>query len=181
MKKEKIVWWLLLILFAITVVAAAFGIAALVAIAASNPETAAFLIGLIGFWLFANRLIFGYAGVANTASMFLKGEEISKEKLIAKVKEPVEKIKEMSIASLLVLWYNSLEPFKYAYYLAFFLVLTFSIILGMNIIVAAPVALVVKALTYGAAIPTLIVWGLELLSGYYIAEVIKKVAEEING
>ncbi|WP_297447065.1 hypothetical protein [Desulfurobacterium sp.] len=180
MKKEKLVWWLFMIIFGIAIVAAAFGVAALISVAMSSPETAAFLVGLIGFWLFANRLIFGYGGVANAASTFLKGEKIDRETLMAKIKEPAEKIKEMSIASLLILWYNSLEPFKYAYYLGFFLVLTFAVILGMNIIVAGPVALVVKALTYGAAIPTLIVWGLELLSGYYIAEVIKKVAEDIS-
>lgn len=169
-----------MILFGIAVAAAAFGFAALIMIAASNPETAAFTIGLIGFWLFANRLIFGYGSVANMASQFLKGEEISKENLINKVKEPVEKIKELSIASLLTIWYNSLEPFKYTYYMGFFLLLTLTLIFEMNIIVAAPIALVVKALTFGAAIPTLLVWGLELLAGYYIAQIVKKVAEEMK-
>jgi hypothetical protein len=70
---ERVFWWSFFVLFLGTLIVGALFLPAAVS---SSPEIAAFLLGLLGFWLFANRLIFGYAQIANAASSLKKGEEI---------------------------------------------------------------------------------------------------------
>jgi len=179
---ERIVWWIALILFGIIV---ALGLFFLAAAVASNPETAAFVLGLLGFWLFANRLIFGFAQIANLSSSFLQGEEVSKEEVAKKVVKREEEVelkglKELSVAALLATWRSALEPFKYAYYLGFFLVFLLAVLFELNIISSLLFGPVVEAITLGAAIPTVLVWGLELLADYYLAKALEKGIKELQ-
>ncbi|NPA49553.1 MAG: hypothetical protein GXO20_06180 [Thermodesulfobacteria bacterium] len=170
MRFEKILWWLFIILFVIGSVLIFFHLLALGALAALYPEVAAFLIGFLGFWLFANRLIFGYGGLANSAAAYAKGHEPSKEELLARSRQTVSKLEDWTITSLLALWQAGLEPFKYAYYLAFFLVFLGAMLFELNFFEGPLAAWAAKGLMLGAAIPTLLVFALDLLANAYLKE-----------
>ncbi|WP_456456199.1 hypothetical protein [Thermovibrio sp.] len=179
---ERILWWITLALFILVVVLGTFFLAALVA---TNPEATAFLLGFLGFWLFANRLIFAFSQIANAASSVASGELVEKEEIAKKLVKREEEVKlrnltELSVAALLSMWRGALEPFKYAYYLAFFLLLLFSVLFELNVISSLVFGPIVEALTLGAAVPTVLVWGLELLADYYLAKAVLKASEEIS-
>jgi len=178
MNKERILWWFVFVVLAGMLILSFLGFFSLATIIAVNPEAAAFFIGFAGFWLFANRLIFGYGLLANTAKAFLDGRELNKEKIAQKANQPIEKLEEMGIVSLLVMWKNHLEPFKYAYYLGFFLVFTISLLFELNIIASITFAPIAKGLMFGSTIPTVIVWGLELTANCYLTESLNKNAED---
>ena len=78
------------------------------------------------------------------------------------------------------MWLSSLEPFKYAYYFGFFLVFLIAALFELNIISSIVIGPIAEAVMLGAAIPTLIVWGLELLAGYYVGQVLVKAVKEIE-
>jgi len=63
MSKERLVWWAVFLTAAFLIALLTFGVVAMTAVLAASPELAAFLLGLAGFWLFANRLIFGYGSL----------------------------------------------------------------------------------------------------------------------
>ncbi len=177
---QRILWWISLILFVGLVVVGTFFLTATIA---SYPEAAAFVVGFLGFWLFANRLIFNYGEIANSAKSLIEGEKLDKENLLNRVAKnsnaaKLQKLEELSTAALLSMWYSALEPFKYVYYLGYFLVLLMAILFDLNIISSLVFAPISEALALGASIPTLIVWGLQLLSGYYLSEAIVKAVKE---
>jgi len=177
---ERVVWWATLILFIILI---SLGLFILTATAASNPEAAAFILGFLGFWLFANRLIFGLGQIANLTSSFIEGKEIKKKEVAKKVaknsgKANPKEFDELGIVTLLTMWRSSLEPFKYTYYLGFFLLFLFAVMFKLNIISSIVFGPIVEALTLGASIPTVLVLGAELLSDYYLSKALKKAAKE---
>jgi hypothetical protein len=178
MSKERFLWWFVFVILAGVLILSFLGLFSLATIIAVNPEAAAFSIGFAGFWLFANRLIFGYGILANSAKAFLDGKELDKEKIAQKINQPIEKLEDIGIVSLLVMWKNSLEPFKYAYYLGFFLVFTIALLFEFNIISSITVAPIAKGLMFGSAIPTVIVWGLELTADCYLTKSLNKSAED---
>ncbi len=173
MRAEKILWWILVALFVIGSVLIFFHLLALGLVAIAYPEFASFLIGLFGFWIFANRLIFGYGGLANSAAAFLKGKQPLKKDILAKAKQPIEKLEELSIASLFALWQGVLEPFKYAYYFAFFLVFVCAMLFELDLLGGGIAAIAAKGLMLGAAVPTLLVFGLDLMAAHYVASALK--------
>jgi len=179
---ERVFWWIAFALFTAIVLLGFFVMATLVA---SAPETAAFALGFLGFWLFANRLLFGFGQIANIASALLQGEEVNPKEVAQKVaKNPLEAklrgLEELSVATLLAMWRGALEPFKYAYYLGFFLVFLITILFELNILSSIVFGPIVEAITLGAAIPTVLVWGLELLSNYYLSRALEKAVEELQ-
>lgn len=177
---QRFLWW---IAFGIFIAVIVLGIFLFSLVIAAHPEAAAFVIGFLGSWLFANRLIFGYGGIANSAKAFLDGEVPDKSEIaqkVAKSQEAVQlqKLEDLSVAALLSMWLSSLEPFKYAYYIGFFLVFLISILFKLNILSSLVVGPVAEAVTLGAAIPTLLVWGLELLASYYVGQALAKAVKE---
>ncbi len=177
---QKTLWWISFLLFVGIVVIGAFLLSASIA---AYPEAAAFVIGFLGFWLFANKLIFNYGGIANSAKLVLEGEELDRESLLNHVAKnsdaaKLQKLEELSTVALLSMWYSALEPFKYAYYLGYFLVLLMAILFELNIVSSLVFAPISEALALGASIPTLIVWGLQLLSEHYLTEAIVKAIKE---
>jgi len=179
---ERVIWWIALALFTAIVLLGFFILAAVVA---AKPETAAFALGFLGFWLFANRLLFGFGQIANIASALIEGEEVDPKEVAKKVaKHPLEAklrgLEELGVATLLAMWRGALEPFKYAYYLGFFLVFLFTILFELNIISSIVFGPIVKAITLGAAIPTVLVWGLEMLADRYLAMALEKAVQELE-
>ena len=179
---QRVLWW---IVFGIFVTVIVLGIFLFSLVIAAHPEAAAFVIGFLGFWLFANRLIFGYGGIANAAKAFLDGEIPDKSEIAQKIaKSPeaaqLQKLEDLGVAALLSMWLSSLEPFKYAYYLGFFLVFLIAALFEMNIISSLVIGPVAEAVMLGAAIPTLLVWGLELLADYYVGQALVKAVKEVE-
>ncbi len=173
MRAEKILWWILGLLFLAGSILIFFHLLALGVIIAAYPEFAAFFVGLLGFWLFANRLIFGYGSLANTAAAFLKGKDFTKEDILSKFKQPVSKVEDFTVGSLLALWQSSLEPFKYAYYLAFFLVFICAMLFEMDLLGGWLPGVAAKGMMLGAAVPSLLVFGLDLLADHYVTSSLK--------
>ncbi len=174
MRGERTLWWIFFIIFIAFLVLGALFFAATII---ENPVAASFFLGLTGFWLFANRLIFGFAGITNTAHTIAKGEEVDRDKLAEQSREPVERVKDLSLVSLLILWRNFLEPYRYAYYLAFFLTFVISMLFQLNII-QSYVGVVAKGFMFGASVPTLIVLGLDIFSRAYMVELVKLAVEK---
>lgn len=179
---QRVLWW---IVFGIFIAVIVLGIFLFSLVIAAHPEAAAFVIGFLGFWLFANRLIFGYGGIANAAKAFLDGEIPDKSEIAQKIaKSPeaaqLQKLEDLSVAALLSMWLSSLEPFKYAYYLGFFLVFLIAALFELNIISSIVIGPIAEAVMLGAAIPTLLVWGLELLAGYYVGQALIKAVKEVE-
>ncbi len=168
MKKEKILWWIVAIISGIALGLALWGIFAFSILVANNPESSAFVIGCFGFFLFANRLIFGFTGITNTAIKVIENREIDKNKLAEKCHHHLQNLNEFSNISLLYMWKGALEPFKYTYFFAFFLIFAFDILFELQILTMTTIAPVIKGFMFGAAIPTLIVWGLELMANFYL-------------
>jgi hypothetical protein len=175
MKKEKLLWWLIFIPFAGIIFLLILGLISLTTLTFLEPSIGAFLIGVFGFWLFANRLIFGYGEMANLASEYLAGkiseqEAIKKGNFPEKTKKPEEEISRLSFLSLITLWQASLEPYRYAFYLGFFVLLILDLVLEGEIINAD----MLHALFLGALIPVLLVWSMEHLAGYYVEKLAKE-------
>ncbi len=170
MRGEKFLWWIFFILFVAFLI---LGTLVFSAVIIENPVAAAFFLGLTGFWLFANRLIFGFAGITDTANTLLKGGEVDREKIASYSREPHERVKDLSLISLLILWRNYLEPYRYAYYIAFFLTFIISMLFQLNII-QSYAGTIAKGIMFGASVPTLIVWALDLFSKAYLAEAMGK-------
>ena len=174
MKLEKAIWWILISLFVVGSILFFFHLWLLSAWAIAHPEYAAFIIGLLGFWLFANRLIFGYLGLTTFASSFLKGQELDKKELLLRARQKITKLEEWAVVSLLALWQEVLEPYKYAYYLAFFLVFVCTMLFELGFWGGEIASWVAKGLMFGAAIPTLLVFGLDLLTSHYVSEALSR-------
>ncbi len=179
---QRVLWWIAFAIFIFIILAGIFIFSITIA---SHPAAVAFTLGFLGFWLFANRLVFGFGGIADAAKAFIDGEipdksEIAKK--IAKSKEAaqLQKLEDLSVAALLSMWLSSLEPFKYTYYFSFFLLLLISILFELNLLSSLIVGPIVEAVTLGAAIPTLIVWGLELLASYYVGQALVKAVKEVE-
>ncbi|NPA15174.1 MAG: hypothetical protein GXO44_01340 [Deferribacteres bacterium] len=177
---QRFIWWVVFLLFTAFVLLSIFVLTTTVA---ANPEAVAFVISLMGFWLFANRLIFGFGGIANAASAFVRGEVVDKDRIVGKIAADshmgrLQKLYELEVVALLGMWRSGLEAFKYTYYFAFFIVLLIATLFELNVISSLVFGPVVKAFMFGAAVPTLIVWGLELLSNYYLAKALEKVVED---
>jgi len=173
--KEKILWWSVFLSLACLVAFTVLGVVSLAENVFWSPETFAFVVGLFGFWLFANRLIFGYSGIIEVAKAIIdkREEEVEKEKIGQKAGVSSENVNEYSLQALLFMWKSYLEPFKFSFFLAFFLILALNLLFELNIITFVSVAPVVKAFFLGSAIPALFVWSLELMATYYVFEVMK--------
>jgi hypothetical protein len=179
---ERVIWW---IAFAVFTAIILLGFFVLATVVSANPETAAFVLGLLGFWLFANRLLFGFGQIANLASAIAEGEEVDSKEVAKKVAKRPEEAKlrgleELNAVTLLSMWRGALEPFKYAYYLGFFLVFLLAVLFELNIVSSAVIGPIVIALTLGAAIPTVLVWGLEMLADRYLVKALEKAIEDLE-
>ena len=176
MSKERIVWWIFFAAFVLFIILMVTGLFALTPFIAANPEIGAFLIGFVIFWLFANRLIFGYGAIADVANVLCKEEEakIDKQEIAKKTGKPLEELERLSEVSIIMLWKGYLEPFRYALYLGFALVFSFALLFGLNIITSLTVAPIAEGFMLGAAIPVLIAWIMELIADYYVAALIKR-------
>ncbi len=164
---ERLIWWLSLVLFFLFFLILGLG---LVAFLVAFPEGAAFILGFLGFYLLANRLIFAYGGMLAVLGQILRKEEIDKRALAGKINQPIEKLEELTESALVALWMAAVDPFRYAYYGIFMLMLLFTILFKLNIFGNALFGAVVEGAFWGSALVTFFVFSLELFVGAYLEE-----------
>ncbi len=143
-------------------------------VSALSPEVALIILSSLGFGLFAFRLLMAYGTVLLTAEKFFKGEAIDKRNLAAKGGKPEAKSESLSVLLGLIL--ASVEPYRYAYYLAFafllMLTLAFAVAPALKELTSS-----VEALFWGAALTTYFVWSFETLASSALSEVARRENE----
>ena len=161
MKAERVVWWVILALLAGGVALALAGVTGWLLLP-SYPEEGAFLIGLVGFWLMANRLLFGYGALLTTIDKALKGEALDRGFLESRTREPLERLKELAEVSLILMWLRELEHSRYTYYGLFFLLAMLTLLTKLNLLGEMVLGNYLEGTFWGASVITFLVWALEI-------------------
>ncbi|NPA80554.1 MAG: hypothetical protein GXO29_05865 [Thermotogae bacterium] len=138
----------------------------------SSPLVATFLLSFIGFYLFANRLVFGYWGIISAAGYYSRSSKIDRERVARATNYPLQLLQNLTAAAVLSFWLSYLEPFKYALYLVFFLLFLFNALIKVNIITNVAFGPFVDAAFWGAFIPTFVVLILELLARWRLSKLL---------
>ncbi len=138
--------------------------------ALSSPLVATFLLSFIGFYLFANRLVFGYWGVISAASLYEREKDVDRGKVAKATNYPLQSLESLTAVSVLLLWIASLEPFKYALYLVFFVLFLFTALVKINLITNFALGPFLSAAFWGAFVPTFIVLVLETWAKWKVSK-----------
>ncbi len=141
--------------------------------ALSSPLVATFLLSFIGFYLFANRLVFGYWGIISAASLYESSKDVDREKVAKATNYPIQTLQNLTALSVLTLWLASLEPFKYALYLVFFVFFLIAMLVKLNFITNFALGPFVTVAFYGAFIPVFMVFVLELIARWKLSKLAK--------
>ncbi|WP_457637734.1 hypothetical protein [Oceanithermus sp.] len=149
-----VIWWILLIL-------AAWGLA--VGITFATPQELAMLIGFAGFMLLAGKLLFGYGGLLTFLEAATRGEEPDRSLAEAAVRLPDPE--KLSLAALAGFWLAALDPYRYAFYAVYLLLLL--ITLATKLVLPLPDmwawvtgSSLIEGVFWGASIVALLVWAL---------------------
>jgi len=141
--------------------------------ASATPEELAFALGLFGFLLLANPLLFGYAGLLGFLAQVEAGT--ARAEVVAEAtRTPIEILEKLSGLALAAFWVRELAPYRYAYY-GFFLLL---LLIAIAPQLAGGVfgwAGTLTGVLWGAAVPTVLVFGLELMAYAKIAALAREV------
>jgi hypothetical protein len=155
---------LLLVLFLIVVILVWWQVAIF------SPEVWLVILSSLAFGLFAFRLLSTYVFVIATADYYKeRGEVKDSEKLSEKSGKSEEELAEIPLSAALALVLGALAPFRYAFYLAFTLLLLLALALGF-LPGYNPVKDYVEALFWGAAITTFITWAFENFAETAVAD-----------
>ena len=150
--KRALAWlWFLLLALILFFGAALF--------AKATPEELAFALGLFGFLLLANPLLFGYAGLLGFLTEVQAGSA-RPERVAEATNAPLELLKDLAGAALAAFWLRELAPYRYTYY-GLFLVLLL-VALAPQLAGGWAFAGVLTGVLWGASVPTVLVFGLEL-------------------
>ena len=157
--KKALAWlWFLLLALVLFFGAALF--------TSAIPEELAFALGLFGFLLLANPLIFGYAGLLGFLAEVQAGTA-KPERVAEATRAPLELLKDLAGLALAAYWLRELAPYRYAYYGLFLLLLL--VALAPQLAGGFVFAGVLTGVLWGAAVPTVLVFGLELVTFSRIA------------
>ncbi|RUM28924.1 MAG: hypothetical protein DSY42_07550 [Aquifex sp.] len=175
MSVQGTIQWLLVILLASMLFLAFTGMFISTLLITFSAEGLAFLFGFLGALVFANKLLFGYGSFVITAEAFLANKEIDRRKLVKKTKEPEERTQNLSIPSLLMLWLQSLDYYRYAYYGLFTLMLILMLLSKFNLLGALIIGNYLEGAFWGASVVTFFVFALELTAKYLMDRIIEEV------
>ncbi len=165
---KKFLFWLALIIFLIYLFYLNFN---LVLAAALIPSFNAFLLSLLGFFLFAIRLISGYTTVIAFTDLMLKDKEIEREKVEAHITDPMIRLSQYTIFELIKIINKGLEPYSYAYYGLYMITILLSTLANTNL-----GGNILTGIFLGASIPTFIVWATALWADSKILKLSEKLA-----
>ena len=166
---ERVVWSLVFIFLLVFLFVQLLGLALSWPL---FPEDWAFILGLLLFWLLANKLLFGYGLYISLADRFLADAELDEARLRARISQPLEWLRPLALASLLVAWLNELDKYRYTYYAAYLVVALLAILskfdmLGYNII-----GNYLEGAFWGATVVSLFVFALDLVAHTYPGEIL---------
>ncbi len=155
-------WFLLLALFLF------FGAALFTG---ATPEELAFALGLFGFLLLANPLLFGYTGLLSFLTEVQAGTA-RPEQVAEATRAPLALLENLAGVALAAFWMRELAPYRYAYYGLFLLLLL--VALAPQLAGGFLFAGVLTGVLWGASVPTVLVFGLELVTLARIAALAQK-------
>ncbi|NPB08537.1 MAG: hypothetical protein GXN96_06375 [Aquificae bacterium] len=176
MRTESVFQWGLILLLAALLFFAFTGILVSFLVTALTPEGFAFLLGFIGAWVFANRLLFGYGSFLITADAILQDREVNREEIEKKTREPKERLEGLSLVSLMALWLQNLDYYRYAYYGLFTLLLILMLLSKFNLLGALIIGDYLEGAFWGAAVVTLFVFAFEITASYLLGKLEEKAA-----
>jgi len=141
--------------------------------ASATPEELAFALGLFAFLLLANPLVFGYSGLINFLAEVRAGT--GKAEAVAEAtRVPASQLEGMEGLALAAFWLRELAPYRYAYYGLFLLLLLVALAPQLAGGAFAWAGTLAGAL-WGAAVPTVLVFGLELAATLGLASLAKEL------
>ncbi len=175
MNYEKLAWWIFWLAFGLVIFLLFYGLT--LAIFSSTPIELTYLLGVVSFGLFANKLLFGYGWMANILDNVISNEEV-KEDILNSAKDrlnkhniqPKESIDYLSFSALITLILKDLDYYKYAYYGIFMLLALLTLLTKFNLLGNLIVGKYIEGLFWGAATTTFFVWGLEQLARVSFSE-----------
>jgi len=169
MKYERLMWLFLWISFLIILFLIMFGVA--IAIFSSTPVELTFLLGLVAFGLFANKLLFGYGWIASILDKVISKKEIEKEhmeNLRERLQDGNIQSREitdyLSFSTLIMLLFKDLDYYRYTYYGIFMVIALLTVLTKFNLLGDIIVGKYLEGLFWGAATITFFVWGFEQLA-----------------
>ena len=170
---ERLVWSLVFILLLVFLIVQLLGLALAWPLL---PEDWAFILGLLVFWLMANKLLFGYSLYINLAENFLSDVELDEAKLRRRIHQPEEWLRPLALASLLVAWLNELDKYRYTYYAAYLVVALFAILTKFNMLGYNLIGNYLEGAFWGATVVTFFVFALDIVAHTYPGELLDHAA-----
>ncbi len=166
---ERLVWSLVFIFLLVFLMIQLLGLALSWPLL---PEDWAFILGLLVFWLLANKLLFGYGLYISLAEGVLADVEFDEEKLRRRIHQPEEWLRPLALASLLVAWLNELDKYRYAYYAAYLVVALFTILTKFNMLGYDLIGNYLEGAFWGATVVSFFVFALDIVAHTYPGEIL---------
>ncbi len=161
---ERVVWGVVLAFFLAFIIAALLDLALFWPV---FPEDWAFLMGFLAFWLLANKLLFGYGQFIHVSERFLADKEVDTKGIEARVRQPVEWLKTLTFTSLMVLWLNELDKYRYTYYATYLVVALLTLLTKLDLLGYNLVGNYLEGAFWGATVITFFVVTLEWIAHTY--------------
>jgi len=136
------------------------------------PEDWAFLLGLLIFWLLANKLLFGYGAYIQTAESFLADIGVDEARLRDRLPQPEEWLKLLAVTSLLSAWLNELDKYRYTYYAAYLILALFTILTKFNLLGYNLIGNYLEGAFWGASVVSFFVLALDLVAHTYTEDIL---------
>ncbi|HGY10295.1 MAG TPA: hypothetical protein ENK37_09660 [Oceanithermus profundus] len=163
--------WILAILWGLLLAFAAWGLA--VGFMLATPQELAALMGFAGFMLLGSRLVWGYGALLAFVEALHQGEAPDRSAAEAAVRAP--QAAELPAEALAGFWLAALEPYRYAFFAVYALLLL--IVLALKL--AVPLGSVwgwitggslIEGVFWGASVAALIVWALSAAAAARLLE-----------
>ncbi len=179
MNYEKIAWWIFWFAFGIVIAIMFYGFA--LTMLKATPAEIAFVLGLVSFFLFGNRLLFGYGWIVNILENLLSEENIEEKRQILEKKlqekkiKTEEEIKNLSITALILILLKDLSYYQYAFLGVYLLLVIFTLAFNFNLFGDFLIGRYIEGIFWGASVVVFFVWGLGQIAGILYTELIEKI------
>ena len=174
---ERLLWSLVFILLVALLAAQIFGVALSGLL---FPEDWAFLLGLLIFWLLANKLLFGYGLYISLTEGFLADAELDEAGLRNRIRQPEEWLRPLALASLLVAWLNELDKYRYTYYAAYLIIALLAMLTKFNLLGYNLIGNYLEGAFWGATIVSFFVFALDLIAHTYPGEILAHASNALE-
>ncbi len=170
---ERLIWSLMLILLITFILVQLVGLALLSPI---FPEDWAFLAGFLVFWLLANKLLFGYGQFIQTTELFLADDDIDEAGVRSKIRHPIEWLNSLALSSLLTVWLNDLDKYRYTFYASYSVVALFTMLTKFDLLGYNLIGNYLEGAFWGASVVAFLVLALDWVAHTYPADILTHAA-----